>query len=213
VVATATIIADVKSGTVLSESSDWPTARDGTDATGKGAFTDQQSVTLGTGLTGSTYRALQAFLWFDVDSAIPDDALIISATLSMYPHPNSAGLDAGVYIASYYNWGDTLVEGNFRTGSRLQALDNLATMISPWTPGQQNLFTSLDAFTDLDNLNPFSKGCHLVLWGFPWNANTIAPTEDHVASFEANSVLWPASQHPTLTIGYEVDAGFFGSLF
>lgn len=133
-----TIYADSVGGRVYSVNAVYLTARSG----GGGAVADPLLGSCGQILSGGDYHCIEGFLKFDT-SAIPDNATITSATLSLYGSANESAQDFTL-VAAIRDWGDTLDAADYVAGASLSALTTVATFASSgWSVAGYNDFTDV----------------------------------------------------------------------
>ena len=135
---TATIYADSVGGRVYSTDAVYLTARAG----GGGVVADPLLGSCGQILFGGDYYCIEGFLKFDT-SAIPDNATITSAVLSLYGSADESAQDFTL-TAAICDWGDTLEAADYVAGASLSALPTVATFASAgWSTAGYNDFTDV----------------------------------------------------------------------
>lgn len=135
--ATYTIYSDAADGNVISTSSLYSLARDGTGSVS--AYPSNTYLTIGQNYSGGSYDCRESFLSFDTSGVA---GIITSATLNLYAYSNDSDTDFTT-IARMYDWGASLTSADFVAGGSLSALTEVANWNSTAYSSSYNTFTDV----------------------------------------------------------------------
>lgn len=135
--ATYTIYSDAADGHVVSTSSLYSLARDGTGSVS--AYPSNTYLTIGQNYSGGSYDCRESFLSFDTSGVA---GTITSATLNLYSAFDDSTTDFTAR-ARMYDWGASVTSADFVAGGSLSALTEVANWNSTAYSGSYNTFTNV----------------------------------------------------------------------
>ena len=202
-VTTATFYASTADGYLSSRDDDYSLARAGTGASLASSPTASEGYVgqAADGAPGFLYQCTEGFLSFDT-SSIPDDAAILSVTLSLYGDTDSSTTDFTIN-ARAHDWGAGITTADWVAGASLSAKTLLATFAtSGWSVAGYNDFTSEAAFLTAIN----KTGTTYIILSSSRHEGNNTPSGDEYVQWEtANNT--GTSKDPKLTVVYSEAAG------
>lgn len=195
---TATFYAGTADGYLSSRDDDYSLARAGTGAllsfntTATEGYVGQAA----DGNPGFLYQCTEGFLSFDT-SSLPDDAVILSVTLSLYGDTDSSTTDFTIN-ARAHDWGAEITGADWVAGASLPAKTLLATFAtSGWSVAGYNDFTSEAAFLTAINKNGTT---YIILSSSRHEGNNTPSGDEYVLWETANNS--GTSKDPKLVVEY-----------
>lgn len=184
---------DSEDGAIFAGDADWANAVGGSTASSFFAVTTNALDSVGARISGGDYAVIPYLCRFDT-SSLPDNAEIVSVTLSLYG--DSAGVAGDTLQARIYDWGSSITTADWQDPTAFSALPLVATIdTGDWVDAAYNDFVDTGDFAA--NIN--TSG-HTYLYIVSANfANNVAPTDD-TSPLHSNYEATDPAKRPILTI-------------
>lgn len=175
--ATYTIYSDTADGYIVSSSSTYSTARNGTGTVA--ADSSASYIAPGQVYSGGNYNCYQTFLAFDTSGVA---GIITSATLNLYAYSNDSDTDFTTR-ARMYDWGASLTSADFVAGGSLSALTEVANWNSSAYSASYNTFTDVALPAHINQ----SGTTRMVLSSSRQEGNNTPSGREYVTFYSANA--------------------------